>query len=89
MGTPNQDSIRLRGSARYIFHETDTGNLPFLLSDKGYGLLLAADGPAICCDIPIYGSYLYTEQSFIDYYFIAGKRQNTILNAYAYLLGRL
>ena len=89
MGTPNQNGMKLRGSARYISHEAGAGELPLLLSDKGYGILLAADGPAICCDIPTYGSYLYTEQKAIDYYFIAGKRPNTILNAYAYLLGRL
>lgn len=89
MSTPNKNGVKLRGSARYISHETGANELPFLLSDKGYGILLAADGPAICCDIPTYGSYLYTEQAFIDYYFIAGKQQNTILNAYAYLLGRL
>lgn len=89
MGTPNQNGIKLRGSAKYISHEAGTGELPFLLSDKGYGILLAADGPAICCDISTYGSYLYTEQEAIDYYFITGKRQPTILNACAYLLGRL
>lgn len=89
MGTPQQNGMKLRGSARYISHDAGTDELPFLLSDKGYGILLAAGGPAICCDISTYGSYLYTEQAFIDYYFIAGKKQNTILNAYAYLLGRL
>ena len=89
MGTPAQNGIKLRGSARYISPGSATGELPFLISDKGYGILLASDGPAICCDISTYGSYLYTEENAIDYYFIAGKRQNTILNAYAYLLGRL
>ncbi|MDE5930954.1 MAG: glycoside hydrolase, partial [Lachnospiraceae bacterium] len=89
MGTPAQSGIKLRGSARYISPEAGTDELPFLLSDRGYGLLLASDGPVICCDISTYGSYLYTEQEAIDYYFITGKRQNTILNAYAYLLGRL
>ena len=89
MGTPSQNGIKLRGSARYISPGTGTGELPFLLSDKGYGILLASDGPAICCDISTYGSYLYMEENAIDYYFIAGKQQNTILNAYAYLLGRL
>lgn len=89
MGTSEQNGIKLRNSARYISPGAGTDELPFLLSDKGYGILLAADGPAICCDISTYGSYLYTEQEAIDYYFIAGKRQNTILNAYAYLMGRL
>ena len=62
--------------------------LPFLLSDKGYGILLASDGPAFSCDIPTYGSYLYTEGAGqMDYYFIAGKQANTILAAFDYLCG--
>lgn len=89
MGSQEQTGMKLRGSARYISHRKTTGELPFLLSDNGYGILLATNGPAIYCDIPTYGSYLYTEETAIDYYFIAGKRQNTIFNAYAYLLGRL
>ncbi len=89
IGNQAQGSIQLRGSARYISRPNEAGELPFLLSDKGYGILLATDGPAVCCDISTYGSYLYTEENFIDYYFIAGKRQNTLSAAYSYLLGRL
>ena len=82
--------LSLRGSARYISHGGNSGELPFLLSDKGYGILVAADGPTLSCDVPAYGSYLYTEDEFqMDYYFIAGKQQTTILNAYAYLRGEL
>lgn len=88
MGGQTQSGIKLRSSAKYIHPET-SGELPFLLSDKGYGLLLATNGPAICCDVPAYGSYFYTEEEAIDYYFIAGKQQSTICGAYAYLLGKL
>lgn len=89
-GAVGQASIPLRGSARYLSQQEEGGKLPFLLSDRGYGILLATDFPAFCCDIPAYGSYLYTENSRqMDYYFIAGKRQDTILNAYAYLCGTL
>ena len=71
-------------------HWTNSSQLPFLLSDKGYGIVIASDGPTLCCDIPAYGSYLYTEKSVQqDYYFIAGKKPGTILSAYAYLTGRL
>ncbi len=90
MGTRDTNGMKLRGSARYISHDADTDELPLLLSDKGYGILLAADGPVMCCDIPSYGSYLHTEgAAWTDYYFIAGKRPDTIMNAYAYLCGRL
>lgn len=83
----SQGVLKLRGSARYI----STGDgLPFLLSDKGYGILPAASGSVISCDIPAYGTYLYMDgQEQQDYYFIAGKQQQNILNAYRLLCGEL
>ena len=90
MGAQGESGIHLRGTARYISHGDRTGELPFLLSDHGYGILIAADGPTMCCNIPTYGSYLYTENEVqMDYYFIAGKRQNTIMQGYAYLCGKM
>lgn len=89
MGAQDTNGMNLRGSARYFSHGENPKELPLLLSDKGYGILLATDGPALCCDISAYGSYLHTEEEQIDYYFIAGKRPATIMNAYAYLCGRL
>lgn len=82
-----QGTLKLRNSARYI--STGTG-LPLLLSDQGYGLLPAASGAVISCDIPVYGTYLYMDgQAQQDYYFIAGKQQQNILNAYRLLIGDL
>lgn len=94
MGAGDRAGLNLRGSARYISHagvgKSDSDELPFILSDQGYGIVVAAGGPAMCCDIPAYGSYLYAEnEDQMDFYFITGKRQNTILNAYAYLCGKL
>lgn len=90
LGAQGTGGMNLRSTARYISNGTNAEELPFVLSDKGYGILLATDGPAICCDIAVYGSYLYTEkEAQLDYYFIAGKKQNTIMNAYAYLCGKL
>lgn len=87
MGPAGQGGLGLRGGARYI--STGEG-LPFVLSDKGYGILPASSGTVICCDIPAYGSYIYAEgQEQQDYYFIAGKQQQNILNAYAFLCGTL
>ena len=89
---PNKEiSANLRGAARYLSHESaGDSEFPFLLSDKGYGILIASDGPTFCCDISSYGSYLYTENvMMMDYYFITGKRSAAILSAYAYLSGKL
>lgn len=86
MGPEGQGGLKLRNSAHYISRDNE---LPFVLSDRGYGILTAASGNVICCDVPAYGSYLSMEgQEQQDYYFIAGKQQN-ILNAYAYLCGTL
>lgn len=88
-GMKGQPSLSLRGGARYISQQGGEG-LPFFLSDRGYGILAATEHPAFVCDIPAYGSYLYTENHRqMDFYFIAGKRQETILKAYAYLCGTL
>lgn len=90
MGTEETSGISLRNTARYISHGKNVNELPFILSDKGYGILMASDNPTICCDVSAYGSYLYTEnESQIDFYFITGKQQKTILNAYAYLCGKM
>ena len=88
IGPESQGGLKLRGSARYICTSSEN-RLPFLLSDKGYGILPAASGNVISCDIPAYGSYLYTETEQMDYYFIAGKQQQNILNACSYLCGLL
>ncbi|MBD5461294.1 MAG: AAA family ATPase [Lachnospiraceae bacterium] len=90
IGAGGQGVLNLRGTARYISQEGGAEELPFILSDRGYGILLAAEGAAVCCDIPAYGSYLYTEnEAQMDFYFIAGKTQNTIMDAHRYLCGRL
>lgn len=90
MGTDETAGISLRKTARYISHGNHAGELPFLLSDQGYGIVLATDSPVISCDLPTYGSYIHAEsEDWMDFYFITGKRQNTILRAYAYLSGRL
>jgi len=87
MGGLKDSGITMRGQSRYI---SAMGELPFLISDKGYGILVASQKPVICCDISAYGSFLCLENTAqMDYYLFAGKKQNTILSAYGYLLGKL
>ena len=82
-----QNVLPLRGTARYI---STVGELPFLFSDQGYGILIASDSPVICCDLPSYGTYLHTEkEAQMDYYFIAGKKTDTLMNACRFLRGEL
>lgn len=86
-GGAGEPALKLRGSARYL--SPGAGMLPFFFSDKGYGMLVASEGCCMFCDIPAYGTYLYTDTAQMDFYLIAGKQQQTILNARAYLLGLL
>lgn len=86
LGPSGQDILKLRGSARVL---SVPGQLPFVLSDRGYAILPATTGTVISCDIAAYGSYLSMEgQEQQDYYLIVGREQN-IRNAYAYLTGNL
>ncbi len=90
MGAGETQGMNIRKTARYISHANASETLPLLLSDKGYGILWAAEGPVMSCDLAAYGSYLCAESEVqMDYYFIAGKKPGTILNAYAYLCGKL
>ena len=89
LGTGKEGGIKLRGTARYITPGA-AGELPLIISDQGYGILMAAQSPVMCCDIPAYGSYLSADNELqLDFYFIGGKKQSTVMNAYAYLCGKL
>ena len=88
-GKEEQGGLSLRGGAHYISHAGGE-ELPLLLSDRCYGILMATSCPVICCDIPVYGSWLYAEgEKQLDFYFIGGKNQAVILRAYACLTGKL
>ena len=86
-GADGKEGLKLNGKAYYISATADGKELPFVLSDKGYGILVASDSSVICCDIKAYGSYLSAEESQLDFYFITGKKQKDILDAYGRLCG--
>ena len=83
----NSQMKPIKGAAYYV---SDSINLPLIISDKGYGLVIASTNPVISCDIPAYGTYLHTErEEQIDYYVIRGKNIEALTNAYRYLTGIL
>lgn len=70
----------LTGNARYISYGEElasgkeNGKLPAVISKKGYGLVIAGDGPVCCCDIPGYGGHILAEETDVmDYYFVVGE----------------
>ncbi|MCH5340913.1 MAG: DUF4968 domain-containing protein [Acetatifactor sp.] len=92
---PEKTPLPLRGCSRYITPDNispaDSEKcLPFLFSDRGYGLLIPTDGSVFFSDESFYGPQLCTDgQEQMDMYFIAGKDIGTLENACRYLYGRL
>ncbi len=78
--------IQMNQKARYISFGKQKLRMPLLISKYGYGIGGAAQKDVICCNIPMYGTYLYTEGiGQIDYYFFYGEDYGTILELYKQL----
>lgn len=77
------DLERMNQKARYISFGGRGLRMPLLVSDCGYGIAVAARRTVMCCDIPMYGQYLYTDgEGQIDYYFLYGGAYPSILELY-------
>lgn len=88
LGQAEEGVLNLRGTTQYIHQANLKIAVPFLLSVKGYGILLATGAPAIFNDTE-FGSYLYTEaDTQMDFYFIAGDNFDKIIKGYRLLSGK-
>lgn len=77
------DLERMNQKARYISFGGKKLRMPLLVSEYGYGIGVGADKTVMCCDIPMYGPYLYTDGGKqIDYYFLYGGDYNRTLELY-------
>ena len=82
------DLERMNQKARYISFGGKKMRMPLIVSEHGYGIGVAAERTAICCTIPMYGTYVYTDGSGqIDYYFIHGKNREHVLKQYRSCFG--
>ena len=89
LGAGTKSRLFLSNTAKYISHGDRPDRLPLVFSGNGYGILPAACGPVLLCNIPVHGNYICTEgESQIDFYFIEGKTEQDIYNSYCYLTGR-
>lgn len=78
-----EDLESMDHKARYISFGGIRLRMPLLISQCGYGIAVAAEETVMCCNIPMYGTYLYTEgPGQIDYYFIRGENYREILRLY-------
>ena len=88
LGQSPEGTHNLRGSTQYIHQANMKIAVPFLISTKGYGILLATGGPALFQDTA-YGSYLQTEaDEQMDFYFISGNSHKEIVKDYRMLTGK-
>ena len=82
-GILNEDLKRINNKARYISFGGKIMRMPLIVSEYGYGLGIASEETVMCCAVPLYGTYLYTEgPGQIDYYFIYGRDYEEILGLY-------
>ncbi len=81
-GIGRDDFEPMGNKARYISFGGKKMRMPLLYSEYGYGIGAAAT-TAICCTIPMYGQYLYTQGSGqADYYFLYGGGYEGVLALY-------
>ena len=82
-GVLKDDRLPLRNAAKYICYGEKSKRFPLVHSSLGYGIAVAADGNVLCCNIPMYGPYISTENmELIDYYFIIGKTESEVIDRY-------
>lgn len=78
----------LRGQTVFIHQANRKIAVPFLVSTKGYGILMDTYSPMIFQDT-VYGSYLYTEADpEMDFYVINGKNMDGAVAGYRRLTGK-
>lgn len=87
LGQAEEGAWNLRHTTQYLHQANLKIAIPVLVSNRGYGLMLSTESPAIFDDTA-YGTYLYTEaDAFLDYYFLAGDMQD-VVKGYRLLTGK-
>lgn len=89
LGTGIRATLPLNNAARYISHNARVDKLPMVISDRGYGLVVASGNPVFCCTLPTHGTHICAEHTeVLDYYFIIGKNSEEIISTYGELCGK-
>lgn len=82
------DLMDLSLKARYISFGGKPMRMPLVLSDKGYGIAVAAEKTAMLCNVSMYGQYVYTDVTDqIDYYFLYGGSVGRTIELHKGLFG--
>ena len=63
-------AVKIGSSAVYFSYGREDDRYPGLASSKGYELIFPKGSRTLCCNIPMYGTYIAMEETeLIDYYF--------------------
>jgi len=85
-GILDDDLQQVNGKARYISFGGKKKRMPFLLSQKGYGLSVSAENTVAFCGVGVYGQYICTEnETQIDYYVLFGGSKEENIRLYKQL----
>ena len=69
-GVLESQRLDLKSTAKYISFGAKSKRPACVISNNGYQILIPAGRRVMCCTIPMYGTYLYTEgEAQIDYFF--------------------
>lgn len=82
-GLATEDLLPMDMKARYISYGKKKMRMPYVVSDNGYGLAVASKHTVMCCNIPMYGTYISAEDTQqIDYYFMYGGSAGASVELY-------
>lgn len=69
-GASDRQWMELKSTAKYISFGEKSKRPACIMSNSGYQILVPAGRRVMCCTIPVYGSYLYTDgDKQVDYFF--------------------
>lgn len=78
-GLLKDDYKPITGKAVYISHGGKQLRMPLVVSGNGYEIFVACESTVLCCDIPMYGPYIYSgDTDQIDYYFVMGTDEDAL-----------
>ena len=88
LGQGEEGIYDYRGNVQYLYQHNMRIPIPFLVSDRGYGILVDC-GSLMTFNDDCRGSWLYLDMiEQLDYYFIRGENLDEIIKGFRLLTGR-
>jgi alpha-D-xyloside xylohydrolase len=88
LGQSEEGNYNRRGTTQYLYQHNMKIPVPFLISDKNYGILFDC-GSLMTFNDDAYGSYVFLDTvEQLDYYFIYGKQLDDVIAGFRKLTGQ-